>query len=261
MYQIDGETQFFRQSFTSNTNSRSFDKEKTVRADPVEAVRSDFNRRIPNRFYVFLNSDLNKTVSFFLILALCFLFLFVGLYGLIKHGGAVGVVLFSASFFLMLLIVFLLLLHQNTLVLRVGPEGVSGDCYYLHGRIIPWDELRDVIVTCYAQRDGGQFISVALVLKENSPTWLLIQGDWRRKLLRGGKDGIVSIKFRYLPKVEQAQAVLALLAAFARYGEKDAARHIREVRLVQAEQTIVRNLNLDINWVSKNLPEILKQPA
>jgi hypothetical protein len=143
---------------------------------------------------------------------------------------------------------------QKVVVLRVGPEGVSS--YYIHNRVVSWDELLDVKITSllYDGRFPPSYIlKMVLILKKDSPLWMATRHKWifwHRNNIR--------ILFTALPAKEQVWAALALLSAYAHYGNARTARFMLGTRRGEAEQAF-KNLKQGARWKDIELPEILKR--
>jgi len=138
---------------------------------------------------------------------------------------------------------------KKAIVLQVDPDGVSS--YYLHDAIIRWADLLDIKIDTYPYRArkmsvGGIPITVywgigvrrnsgppaglkiTFILRENSPSWLAIPRPWIF-----WRSNSIDIALIALPAEEQVQAVLALRAAFARYGGETADQLMRGIRQEQ----------------------------
>jgi len=173
--------------------------------------------------------------------------------------------------FFMMMVIYLLWTRviptaRKAIVLQVDPEGVSS--YYLHGAIIRWADLHDIRINTYPYSTrkktipgtsltiywqfGGTFsfspagLEITLILRENSPSWFAIPRPWI--FWRSSSIDIVLIA---LPAEEQVQAVLALRAAFARYGGETAYQLMRGIRQDQMAEAFEK-----LAW----LPEDLKHP-
>ena len=142
---------------------------------------------------------------------------------------------------------------KKAIVLQVDPGGVSS--YYLHGAIIGWADLLDIKIDTYPYRTRKKNIAgipvtvywglgarryssgrpaglkITFILRENSPSWLAIPRPWIF-----WRSSSIDIALIALPAEEQVQAVLALRAAFARYGGETAYQLMRGIRQEQMAQ-------------------------
>jgi hypothetical protein len=181
------------------------------------------------------------------------------------------VMILVIGFFMMLAIHLLwtrvIPIAKKAIVLQVDPGGVSS--YYLHGAIIGWADLLDIKIDTYpykarnkniagipvtvywgpgARRNSGRpaGLKITFILRENSPSWLAIPRPWIF-----WRSSSIDIALIALPAEEQVQAVLALRAAFARYGGETAyqlMRGIRQEEMAQAFEGLA------------GLPEDLRHP-
>ena len=165
--------------------------------------------------------------------------------------------------FFMVLVIYVLWARimpvaKKAIVLQVDPGGVSS--YYLHGAIIGWADLLDIKIYDYVAKKmniggiqvtlywgrGPRSLRITLILRKNSPSWLAIPRPWIF-----WRSNSIDIALIALPAEEQVQAVLALRAAFARYGGETAYQLMRGIRQEQMAQAFE---------LLAGLPEDLRHP-